>query len=58
MCSFRGGSLKSINLYLLAGKAKQQLGGQYKNVHEFSRDCRTHIIHIKAIRPDLSISFI
>ena len=36
---------------------QQQLGGQYNEVKVFSRDCRTHIIRIKALRPDLNIEF-
>lgn len=37
---------------------QQQLGGQYTNIHEFSRDCRMHISHIQALRPDLNINFL
>lgn len=37
---------------------QQQLGGQYKNIYEFSRDCRTHISHIQALRPDLNVNFV
>lgn len=37
---------------------QQQLGGQYADVHEFSRDCRTHISHIQALRPDLNVNFL
>lgn len=37
---------------------QEQLGGQYKNIHEFSRDCRRHIIRIQSLRPDLNINFI
>jgi hypothetical protein len=37
---------------------QQQLGGQYNSLKEFSRDCRTHITRIKALRPDLNINFI
>ena len=36
---------------------QQQLGGQYADVKVFSRDCRTHITRIKALRPDLDIEF-
>ena len=37
---------------------QQQLGGQYHNLKEFARDCRTHIKRIQAIHPDLNINFI
>lgn len=37
---------------------QQQLGGQYGDVNVFSRDCRMHITRIKALRPDLNISFL
>jgi len=39
-------------------RLQEQLGGQYKNVHEFSRDCRSHIKKIQVIRPDLNVTFI
>lgn len=35
---------------------QQQLGGQYSDIKEFARDCRTHIKRIKALRPDLNIN--
>lgn len=38
-------------------RLQEQLGGQYKNIHEFSRDCRSHIKKIQALRPDLNITF-
>ena len=37
---------------------QQQLGGQYADVKVFARDCRTHISHIQALRPDLNINFV
>lgn len=37
---------------------QQQLGGQYHDLKEFARDCRTHISHIQALRPDLNINFL
>lgn len=35
---------------------QEQLGGQYENIHDFSRDCRRHIKKIQAIRPDLNVT--
>lgn len=35
-----------------------QLGGQYANLHEFSRDCRKHLIRIQAIWSELNIKFL
>jgi hypothetical protein len=32
-----------------------QLGGQYSNLHVFSRDCRQHLKRIQAIWPELNI---
>ena len=37
---------------------QQQLGGQYHDLKEFGRDCRTHIKRIQAICPYLNIEFI
>lgn len=37
---------------------QQQLGGQYHDLKEFARDCRTHIVRIKALRPDLNVNFV
>jgi len=37
---------------------QEQLGGQFLNIHEFSRKCRSHINKIQAIRPDLNVTFI
>ena len=37
---------------------QQQLGGQYHDLKEFARDCRKHIKHIQALRPDLNINFV
>ena len=37
---------------------QQQLGGQYCDLKVFSRDCRTHIKRIQALRPDLNIDFV
>jgi hypothetical protein len=35
-----------------------QLGGQYGNIHEFSRDCRKHIKRIQAFWPELNVKVI
>jgi len=35
-----------------------QLGGQYTNIHEFSRDCRKHLTRIQAIWPELKIKYL
>ena len=37
---------------------QEQLGGQYHDIKEFARDCRSHIKRIQAIRPDLNVTFI
>lgn len=37
---------------------QQQLGGQYHDLKEFSRKCRSHIVRIKAICPNLNIEFV
>jgi hypothetical protein len=37
---------------------QEQLGGQFLNIHEFSRKCRSHIKKIQAIRPDLNVTFV
>ena len=37
---------------------QQQLGGQYADVKVFARDCRRHISHIQALRPELNINFV
>jgi hypothetical protein len=37
---------------------QEQLGGQYSNTYDFSKKCRFHINRIKAIRPDLNVTFI
>ena len=44
--------------YISWESLQQQLGGQYADVNEFSRKCRTHIKRIKAIHPSLNISFV
>ena len=45
-------------VYISWESLQQQLGGQYHDLKEFARDCRTHIILIKALRPDLKIEFV
>jgi len=37
---------------------QKQLGGQYSNTYDFSKKCRFHINRIKAIRPDLNVTFV
>jgi hypothetical protein len=37
---------------------QEQLGGQYADLKEFSRKCRSHIKKIQAIRPDLNVTFV
>ena len=37
---------------------QEQLGGQYSNTYDFSKKCRFHINRIKAIRPDLNVTFV
>lgn len=37
---------------------QEQLGGQYAELKKFSRDCRSHIKKIQAIRPDLNVTFV
>jgi len=37
---------------------QDQLGGQYTNTYDFSKKCRFHINRIKAIRPDLNVTFV
>lgn len=45
-------------LYISWESLQQQLGGQYNDIKEFARDCRSHIKRIKAIHPNLNISFV
>jgi hypothetical protein len=37
---------------------QEQLGGQYIDVNVFSRDCRSHIRKIQALRPELNVTFV
>ena len=45
-------------VYISWESLQQQLGGQFLNIHEFSRKCRTHIKRIQAICPHLNIQVI
>ena len=45
-------------VYISWESLQQQLGGQYADVKVFARDCRSHIKRIKAIHPNLNISFV
>jgi hypothetical protein len=45
-------------VYISWESLQQQLGGQYNDLKEFARDCRSHIIRIKALYPALNINFI
>ena len=45
-------------VYISWESLQQQLGGQYADVKEFARHCRSHIKRIKVIHPNLNISFV
>ena len=45
-------------VYISWESLQQQLGGQFLDIHEFSRKCRSHINRIQAICPHLDIQVV